>query len=283
MFKKPGDLLKGDTQLSSFSVIHTRLNEAINNPRTSMSDIGRIISDDSGLTARLLRLVNSSFYGFPSKIETVTRAIVIIGLQQLRDLALATSVMDVFKGIPEHLVSMESFWQHSIACGVAARILAGYHRETNIERFFVAGMLHDVGRLVINAKMPDQANETFRRYELNSEPLYMAECKVIGFDHAAVGHALLKKWNLSPSLQEMVGYHHNPSKARRFPVEAGIVHIADIIVHTTQYGTSGERFVPPLDEEAWKGLDLPTSILSPTLDQLEQQCAGVIQTMLGGK
>ncbi len=281
MIHKPSDLLKGHTQISSLSTIYTRLNEAINNPGASMSDIGQIITDDPGLTARLLRLVNSAFFGFPSKIETIARAIVIVGVQQLRDLAMATSIVNVFKGTPEHLVSMESFWRHSIACGVAARIIATYRRETNTERFLVAGMLHDVGRLIINMKIADQAREALLRSKSDGGLLYTAEREVIGFDHAAVGHALLVAWNLPASLQEAVGYHHNPCGAQRFPMETAIVHLADIIAHATQFGTSGERFVPPLDGKAWEIMGLPTSILSPTLDQLERQGNDVIQMILG--
>lgn len=280
MIREPGDLLKDYTQVSSLSTIYTRLNEAINSPKASMLDIGKIIRDDPGLTARLLRIVNSAFYSFPSKIDTVTRAVVIVGLQQVRDLTMATSIVNLFKGIPEHLVSMESFWRHSIACGVAARILATYRRETNVERFFVAGMLHDIGRVIINTKIPDQARETILRCESSGELLYMVEREVIGFDHAAVGQALLQSWNLPHSLQEVVAYHHNPCGARRFPIETAIIHVADIIAHAMQFGTSGERFVPPLDEEAWKSIGLPESILSPTLDQLDRQLADVARTIL---
>ena len=281
MFRKPADLMKGYTQISSLSTIYARLNEAMNNPRSSMSHLAQIIKDDPGLTARLLRLVNSAFYGFPSKIETITRAIVIVGMQQLRDLAMATSIVNLFTGIPEHLVSMESFWRHSIACGVAARILATYRRETNVERFFVAGMLHDIGRVIINTKIPDKARKALLRCKFNSELLYVAEREVIGFDHAAVGHALLQTWNLPDSLREVVAYHHNPSEARRFPMETAIIHVADIIAHAMQLGSSGEHFVPPVDGKAWETIGLPTSILSPTLDQLERQGNDAIQTILG--
>ena len=280
MFRRPTDLLKGYTQISSLPTIYTRLNEAISNPRTSMSDIGEIVRDDPGLTTRLLRLVNSAFYGFPSKIETISRALVIVGVRQLRDLALATSIMSLFKGIPEQLVSMESFWRHSIACGVAAKILATYRRDTNVERFFVAGMVHDIGRLIINTKVPDQARQALLRCKFQRALLYMAEREVIGFDHAAVGGALLKAWNLPASLEEVVVYHHNPSEARRFPLETAVIHVANIIAHVMQFGSSGERFVPPLDGKAWETIGLSTSILSPALDQLERQGTNVAQTIL---
>jgi HD-like signal output (HDOD) protein len=280
MSPKPADLLRGCTEVSSLPTLYFRLNEAINNPNSSMSDIGQIIKDDPGLTARLLRLVNSSFFGFPAKIETISRALVIVGVKQLRDLALATSVVELFKGIPEHLVSMESFWRHSVTCGIAAKIVATFRRETSVERFFVAGMLHDLGRLLITMKAPEQVRQALCRSKSNGELLFRAEREEMGFDHAALGGEMLKSWNLPPSLEEAVTYHHTPSKARRFPTEAAIVHVADILAHAMQSGSSGEQFVPPLDGEAWRSLGLSTSILSPTLDQLERQVNEVVQTLL---
>lgn len=280
MSRSPSDLLTGYTEVSSVAMIYDRLNEAINNPGASMSDIGEIIREDVGLTARLLRLVNSAFYGFPQKVETISKALVVVGLQQIRDLALATSVVNSFSGIPESLINMEMFWHHSIACGVAAKILATYRRETNVERFLVAGIVHDIGRLIISLKIPDEAREALVRSKSDGELLRDAEEGVIGFDHAQVGCALLESWNLPLSLQEVAAYHHSPSAAERYLLEAAIVHTADIIVHAMQMGSSGERFVPPLDRRAWERIELPESILSSVLDQVERQVGEVVRTIL---
>ena len=276
----PRELLKGYVEISSLPQVYVRLNEAVNNPRASMSDIARIISEDSGLTARLLRIVNSAFYGFPSKVESISRAVTILGTHELRALALATSVTTMFKGIPGDLVNMDSFWRHSIACGVAARILATYRRVPNAERFFIAGVLHDVGRLVMYMKIPDQSREAIMRSKEVHEPLYMAEREVIGFGHSAVGSLLLEAWKFPPGLEEAVGFHHNPNGAGRYPIEASIIHIADIIVHAMQLGANGEQFVPPLEPEAWERVGLPLSILSPALAQLENQFDDVVNTIL---
>jgi HD-like signal output (HDOD) protein len=280
MMKRPEDLLKGMVQLSSLPAIYTKINEAVNNPRSSMQDISNIISDDPGLTSRLLQLVNSALYGFPSKIETVSRALFIVGTQQIRDLALATSIMSLFKGIPEDLVNMESFWRHSVACGLAAKILATYRRcEMNVERFFAAGVIHDIGRLVIYKKIPETAREMIIRCKANKELLYVVEKEVIGFDHSSVGSVLAKFWNLPPSLEEVVACHHSPRHAKRYPIETSVVHVADIIVHAMQLGNSGEQYVPPLDRQALELIGIPPSVLSPTLDQLEREVKDIIQTL----
>jgi len=282
MIGKPEELLKGLVQLSSLPVIYTKINEAVNNPQSSMKDISDIISDDPGLTSRLLQLVNSAFYGFPSKVETVSRALFIVGTRQIRDLALATSIMNVFEGIPEVLVSMESFWRHSVACGLAAKILATYRRcEMNVERFFAAGIIHDIGRLVIYKKIPETAQAMILRCKNRREPLFSVEKETIGFDHSELGRLLMQFWNLPPSLEEVVACHHSPQEARRYPVETSVVHIADIIVHAMQMGSSGEQYIPPVDEKAWQLIGIPTSALSPTLDQLEREVNDVVQSLFG--
>lgn len=280
MAHNPDDLLRGYVEVYSLPMIYYKINEAINNPQSSMADIGKIISDDPGLTVRLLRLVNSAFYGFPSKIETITQALVIIGTNQLRDLALATSIVSLFEGIPKDLVSMESFWRHSIACGIAAKTLATYRNETNIERFLIAGMLHDIGRLILYKKAGGQAREALLRCHSNKTLLFMAEQEVMGFDHASLGRRLLEAWNLPSSLEEAVAFHHQPQVAMHYPMEADIVHVADIIVNALQWGSSGEHYVPPVDEKAWERIGLSTGILSLALDAMDQQMNEVIHSIL---
>jgi HD-like signal output (HDOD) protein len=280
MIHQPKELLESYVEVSSLPMIYYRINEAVNDPLTSMANIGKIISDDPGLTVRLLRLVNSAFYGFPSKIETITQALVIIGTRQLCDLALGTSIMTMFDGIPEDLVNMESFWRHSIGCGIAAKTLAVYRRETNIERFFVTGMIHDIGRLVIYKKNGDQAREVLLRSKSSGDLLFLAEREAMGFDHATLGRMLLQSWNLPPSIVEAVAFHHQPGEARHYPVEAAVVHVADLIVNAMRLGSSGERFAPPLDGQAWELLGLSTGVLSSTLDHLEQHVNDMVHSIL---
>ena len=280
MDRTPRDLLRGYVEVSSLPLIHLRLEEAINNPKKSMSDIAKIIRDDPGLTARLLRIVNSAFYSFPSRVETISQAVTIVGTQQLSALALATSVMKMFKGLPEDLVNMDSFWRHSIACGLAARQLGTVRREANAERFFVAGMLHDIGRLVMFTKLTEPSREILTIAKQEQRLLYEIERERLGFTHAVVGGVLLQTWKLPTSLEETVMYHHNPTAATRFPIETAIIHVADVIVHAMDLGSSGERFVPPLEAEAWDRLNLTPSVLASVEEQIDLQYQDALHTML---
>lgn len=270
MKEKLEALIKSSVQIASLPLIFEKINAAIEDPQCSFSDIARIISGDPSLSVRLLKLANSSFFGLPVKVETITHAITLIGMAQLRDLVLATTIVSQFKGV-SHKINMQSFWHHSVAVGLIARIIAVYKRESNAERYYVLGMLHDLGHLVIYLNIPDEANKIRTQYESDNRLLHQIESELMGFDHADVGGALLRVWRLSPRMEEAVLYHHKPSQAKCYSLEASIIHVADFIAHGLELGNSGEKLVPPLDAKAWELLQLPASMLSSIINQTNKQ------------
>ena len=255
----------------SLPLFYERLNETINHPRSSIDDIGKIITEDQGLTARLLRLANSPMFGSYAKVDSISKAVTIIGTQQLRDLALAASVMGVFKGIPEDLLNMGSFWRHSIACGIVARTLATWRRETNVERFFVAGMLHDVGQLIMATTLPDIVKEMIEKSRAEKQLYLTVERDRLGFDHADAGGALLKSWKIPANIADPVEFHHAPSRSEQFPLEVSLVHISDIICQCLSLGQSCEWYVPPLNNEAWERIGITPHQLGVVLKQADAQ------------
>jgi putative nucleotidyltransferase with HDIG domain len=275
-------LVEETSTVYSLPLFYDRLNETINHPRSSIDDISKIITEDQGLTARLLRLANSPMFGCYARVDSITKAVTIIGTQQLRDLALAASVMGVFKGIPEDLLNMASFWQHCIACGIIARSLAVYRRETNVERLFVAGMLHDVGQVVLAAARPEVMHE-FLETQRDSGRLYVdLERERLGFDHAELGGALLKKWKIPASIGDPVACHHNPGSAEQFRIEAALIHLADIVCQAMELGQGAEWGVSLLDEPAWDRLGLSPHMLGAVLKQSESQIAETFAILSGG-
>jgi HD-like signal output (HDOD) protein len=277
------DWLVNETEsVYSLPLIYERLTEVINHPRSSIEDITRVISEDQGLTARLLKLANSPLFGYFSRIDSIGKAATIIGTQQLQAMALAVSVMEVFTGIPENLVNMKTFWQHSIACGITARALAIYRREANVERVFAAGILHDVGRLVICTAMPQFFTGLLIAGREEKALLFRMEEESLGFTHAEVGGRLLEKWRIPASIAEPVACHHSPDKARKFPLEAAFIHLADIICKSLGLGFNGERFVPPLEPSSWERLDIPPAALAEVVKHVEPQMADTMAILGGG-
>ncbi|MDD2897483.1 MAG: HDOD domain-containing protein [Desulfuromonadaceae bacterium] len=275
-------LVEETSTVYSLPLFYERLNEVINHPRSSIDDISKVITEDQGLAARLLRLANSPMFGCYAQVESITKAATIIGIQQLRDLALGVSVMGVFKGIPKDLLNMTAFWRHSIACGTVARCLAVYRRESNVERLFVAGMLHDMGQVVLAAALPE-ASRAILDEQCETGGLYLElERRHLGFDHAELGGAVLKKWKIPASIAEPVACHHNPGSAEQFRTETALVHVADIICHAMELGQGAEWVVPPLDEPAWDRLGLSPHLLSAVIKQSESQLEGAFSILSGG-
>lgn len=273
------ELIESCPTVTSLPSVYQRLADIMNDPYSSAADFGAVVSEDSGLTARLLQLVNSAFYGFPSRIESVTQALSVVGTNQLHDLALATSVVTAFEDIPPELVDMESFWRHSLGCGVAAKVLGSHRREPNVERLFVAGLLHDIGRLIIYLGYPDGARDILLRNREAEALLHVTEQEMLGFDHAEVGRKLIQHWNLPNSLQEPIGFHHRPSKATRYPIDAALIHVGDIVAHALRMGNSGEIFVPPVSNHAW--YKLGEDVLTVTmLNDMHQQYQSAVQAIL---
>jgi putative nucleotidyltransferase with HDIG domain len=277
------EIVQDVSTIHSLPLFYSRLDEAINHPRSSITDIGKIISEDQGLTARILKLANSPLFGYFSKIDTISQAVTIIGIQQVRDLALAASVMDIFKGIPEELINMEQFWRHSIATGLTARLIATSQRESNLERFFVAGILHDVGRLIMFIKLPELCLELLQESWENKRLLYQVERERLSFDHGEVGGCLLRKWKIPPRVAEPVEYHHRCAKAGQYPRETSLLHLADIFAHALEIGGSGEVFVPALDEQVWDGLNLSPFLFASLIKQIDTTFAETVQALFGSK
>jgi len=240
--------------VSSPPIVYLKLKKTLEDPRSSFKEFSEVIGGDPALVARLLKIVNSSFYGFETEIETVTHALNIVGTEQLTELVLATTVIREFKDIPKRIVDMLSFWRHSIACGVAAKIIAEAAGESHLESYYIAGMLHDIGSLVIYKKFPDKATEVLERCRSHKENLLKVELEVFGASHAKVGCQLLKGWGLPGRIYEPVFCHHRPKESKDHPMLTRIVHLADSIVDEIKLGSSGEPLANPVDPKIYEEL-----------------------------
>ncbi len=246
------ELVKGVAKLASLPEVCIRVNEMVDDPRSSAADIADVISRDTALTAQLLRMANSAFYNFPSKVDTISRAVIVVGERELRYLVLALSAVRSFSSIPVELINMASFWRHSVYCGVVARLVASHCHVLHSERLFVAGLLHDVGMLVMMNRAPDEEKLAFERSNaLDEAALDQAEQEIFGFGHADVGLALMEQWNLPIALCETVGCHHNVAKAEEARLDAAIVHIADVIANRAELPTDYEGELPQFDALVW--------------------------------
>lgn len=255
---KIAELVQGAGELVTLPQVFVRINQLVEDPDSTTADIAGAVSQDPAFTVRLLRIANSPFYGFSSSIETVSRAVTLIGTSQVRNLALSTSIAGTFAGLPNELVSMENFWRHSLYCALIARSLAR-HIVMDTEALFTAGLLHDIGELVIFNRYPEQAREALLLVLDSGDqlPVYQAEQQTLGFDHAEVGGELARQWGLPSMLTECIACHHDIRQAQLCPQEVALIHIANILAQMAEVDTLQLNDVAPIDPLAWEIAALP--------------------------
>lgn len=263
-----------EIKLPELSSIVAELNEIVADPLSSANDVAEVVNKSPSLTVLLLKIANSAFYGFPSKIDTISRAVTLIGSKQIASLALGVSIMNSFKDIPKTIVDMESFLKHSLACGLISRILSAHMNIGQTEQMFVSGLLHDIGRLILYKYFPDESKIIFKLASERDKSLYTVERSHIGFSHARIGKNLLKAWKLPIAIENNVVFHHRPSEAPD-QKKATTIHLADIIVNGLGLGTSGERFVSQMDYKALENVDVPVKIFNIVSQLAVHQLASV--------
>lgn len=232
--------------LFSLPKVYLKVRESINDPKSTIDDVALIVSQDPNIAAQILKIANSAFFGFATKIESIPRAIFIMGLAQLQDIVLAASAINAFKGISSDLINMKDFWVHSVFCAAIARLLAQKSNVIDSERLFVCGILHDLGHLVIYVKCPNQTSKIFSQAKQVNDPLVLVEKEILGFDYAEVGGELLKSWNLPASIYETVANHVHFKRDEHFSLDSAIIHIANILALQEESQKNG-FCVPCLD------------------------------------
>ena len=281
----PEKILTGDPVLVSLPQVFMRIREVLSDPSSTIEEAAAVIGKDPSLTAKLLKLVNSAFYArtlrvsgsLPqTSVDTPTRAVMLLGLNQLSTLAMGVSVLPLFRDIPADCVDLRQYWQHSVGVGLVAKILAARLGDPSPERYFVAGLLHDIGRLVLYKRIPDTSAEGLARAVESNRLLVEVERETLGFDHAQLGGMLLRKWRFPESLEQAVWRHHDPMTAD-VPQEAAIINVADMVAVACLAGGSGERLVPRFIPEAWRFAALSPSdlpdIVATAESHLDVVCA----------
>lgn len=273
----PETIVRHETELASFPDIYFRIRQVLEDESASAERIAKVVGTDMSLSAKLIKLVNSPLYGLSQPIDSISRAVTLVGAKELSVLALGISAINYFKDIPSELVDMRSFWRHSITCGIFAKILAGTQTGLSPERCFIAGLLHDVGRLIMFKKLPYASTEAMLFARENSIPLVEAERAVMDFTHTDISLPLLAAWKFPEELSAMINHHHDPMRYPN-PLEPAIIHVADCLTNAVEIAQGGMYVVPGLDEGAWEllGLD-PETVLASAADQYCEQIDNIME------
>lgn len=249
-----GDVVARLQDLPSLPAVVMELLTAIDQEDVDISVLAKKVSHDQALTAKTLRLANSSAYGLQVKVTTIQQALTFLGFQTTRNLITAAAVTGCFAQGQCAGFNDKGFWRHSIGTAACARALARRVRF-NQDYAFTAGLLHDIGRLVLVSTYPQQYAEAIAWRAANDCEMLAAERAVLGVDHVAAGVALAAHWNFSDTMKQAIGQHHDP-EAPGAGFLATIVHVANAIVHALDIAAEEDDLVPPVSAVAWNALGL---------------------------
>lgn len=270
----------------SLPEIALRVNELLSSSEPSFSELEELILHDPSLTATLLKIVNSAYFGFPTQIDTVSRALSIIGLRELRNLVIVISVTTRFKGIPAELVDMDVFWYHSITRGVLARILAQRLKHPDQERFFIAGLLSRIGKLIFFSQYPAESTEILYLKDDGDDAMTRAEEQIFGFNYAELGAELLRQWQLPPTIWEIIVNHLGPLNVKGSKEDACILNIAASIANSIEpcakYDLDLDQPDPRFNASVLNYLNVSPNLINHCIDEALAQSFEIMSIIRPG-
>ncbi len=256
-------------------IVFHQIQKVINDPKVSANDVASILSEDPAMSVKVLKLTNSAFYGLSREIEAVKEAVVIVGMEAVKNLVLSASVLDMFKGDELDQEFQERFWRHSLATAVASRFLARTLRNRGIvdpDSAFSAGLLHDVGKMVLCCFLPEEF-ERFResRSADQSSPDHVLEDQTLGFSHAQIGGFLATQWKLPERLIDAISFHHHPQLSEFEEPIAHIVHLANHVAQITFLDEDEMYLCSPMDPAVMEFMGVSGENTQDFSDQLREE------------
>lgn len=246
-----------------------RVMKMTDDPDVTAQDINKVLNQDQSMTARVLRLANSAYYGYARRIASVTDAVVLLGFNTIRSIVIAAAVNEILnKKYEGYALEEGELWRHSQTCAIAARAVARRSKFVQLDAAYTAGLLHDIGKVILNHFMKNAYHEVVELVESGEIPFMEAEEAVLGFNHAVVGARVVEKWNLPPQLVEAIAFHHYPDKATANPKLTAIVHLADAICLSMGIGVGVDGLLYPVSTEAMKTLGLSEQDIEQIVSEL---------------
>lgn len=264
--------LKQIKDLPVLPAIMNEINKVLADPRSNATTLANVIMQDQSLVTKILKLVNSAYYGFPRRITSLNSAVVILGLNTIKNIVLSVSFIQIFSKVKNtKIFDLKDFWKHSLAVGITSKIIGkkiGYLKQ---EELFLIGLVHDIGKIITNIYVPELFIKCFAVSQRQEVPYYIAEKELTKDTHDAIAQYLLDMWKLPQLYLEGVGFHHMPLSAPNHKIECSILHIADTIVKGLGIGKSIDSRIPPIEEDAWRLINLQPKHLRSIFDEVEKE------------
>jgi putative nucleotidyltransferase with HDIG domain len=256
-------------------IVFHQIQKAINDPNVSAGQVAAILSEDPAMSVKVLKLTNSAFYGLSREIEAVKEAVVIVGMEAIKNLVLSASVLDMFKSDNIDQEFQEKFWRHSLATAVCSRLLARRLRQRGIvdpDAAFSAGLLHDVGKMVLSCFLPEEYSRFSETRSADRKSTdYSLELDRLGYTHAQVGSYLAIQWKLPQRLNEAIAFHHEPLLSQIGEPIAHIVHIGNYLAKQAFLDRSERHLLGSLDEGVVALMEFPAEEIESYTALLQEE------------
>ena len=252
------------SNLPTLPEIVVRIAEMVDSPQTTGKRLGAEIASDQVISAKVLKLVNSGFYGFSQPIATIPHAVSMLGFNAVKSLVLSCSVLDSMNE------AFPGLWEHSLACARTCALIADQLGMSDPEELSTIGLLHDLGKVVIYQTLEEEFIQIRLRVEENAILVYKAEEQVLGVDHGQVGGWLLERWALPAKLTAPIAEHHDFQPRRPHAERAALVHLADILCRAEAFGNGGDRRIPRLHPTALTLLEMTIDEVGEVMARMEE-------------
>lgn len=254
--------LRDIRDLPTLPTIFMRILRILRNPDATVKAIAGTIEADQAISMKVLKLINSSFYGLSRKVDSVQQAIVLLGSTTLKNVVISASVFKALGGeSKESQFNREAFWQHSIGCGLIARCLGNHVNCGRDEEGFIAGIIHDIGKVVLDQYFNDKLRQVVKQVRLREISFYQAETEILGTGHPEIGSFLAEQWKLPEKLVEVIAQHHDFAPMSQYASLIALIQISNMLAHKYKVGSGGDDLTPEIEPSVWQHLKLEPHML----------------------
>lgn len=272
------------SQLREFPTLPTiygLLSDTMANPRSSAVDVAEVISQDQASASKVLKAANSSIYGIRGRVSTITQAIVYLGFDEVKHLILAMAIIKIFgKQKTGYSFNVVDLWKHSLAVGVITRLLGKSIGVKKLEDYFIAGILHDIGKLAFLKIAPEEYNKVVDYAIENNLSAKEAESEILEITHTVAGETLAEMWKLPVSIKDGIRYHISGRVEGKLSLLVSCIHVADIVASMLELGHAGDAVIPKPNMEVWDALKLPDNYFTTFMPKILMDYEESVQLML---